>query len=153
MIGELQCLTDPSLHQVHLWKTTRKLIWNILTQIFQQGRGCFVEGARHGSLNILGNLLATHQFGKELPMEKTNLVSNIPRVDASLCVESNALVYIMELAVKNIVGAQRAAKIGSGDVTVQRVSAEVGNAHALLLDANVTQMFAEIAGLVVEMVH
>lgn len=37
-------------------------------------------------------------------MEKTNLVSNIPRVDASLCVESNALVYIMELAVKNIVG-------------------------------------------------
>lgn len=37
-------------------------------------------------------------------MEKTSLVSNIPHVDASLCVESNALVYIMELAVKNIVG-------------------------------------------------
>lgn len=30
---------------------------------------------------------------------------------------------------------------------MQRVSAEVGNAHALLLDVNVTQMFAEIAGL------
>lgn len=76
----------------------------VRTQIFQQGRGYFVEGARHGSLNILGNLLATHQFGKELLMEKTSLVSNIPHVDASLCVESNALVYIMELAVKNIVG-------------------------------------------------
>jgi hypothetical protein len=37
-------------------------------------------------------------------MGKTSLVSNIPHVDASPCVESNALVYIMELAVKNIVG-------------------------------------------------
>lgn len=86
-------------------------------------------------------------------MGRTSLVSNIPHVDASLCVESNALVNIMKLAVKNIVGAQRAAKIGSGDAIVQRVSAEVGNAHALLLDVNVTQMFAEIAGLVVEMVQ
>jgi len=59
----------------------------------------------------------------------------------------------MELAVKNIVGAQRAAKIGSGDAIVQKVNAEVGNARALLLDVSVTQMFAEIAGLVVEMVH
>uniref|UniRef100_A0A2N9IR30 SET domain-containing protein n=1 Tax=Fagus sylvatica TaxID=28930 RepID=A0A2N9IR30_FAGSY len=119
----------------------------VRNQIFQLGRGCFVEGARHGSLNILGNLLATHQFGKELLMGRISLVSNIPHVDASLCVESNALVNIMKLAVKNIVGAQRAAKIGSGDAIVQRVSAEVGNAHALLLDVNVTQMFAEIAGL------
>lgn len=66
--------------------------------------GCYVEGAKRGSSNILGNLLATHQFGKESPMGKTSLVSNIPHVDASLCVESNALVYIMELAAKNIVG-------------------------------------------------
>lgn len=29
---------------------------------------------------------------------------------------------------------------------MQRVSAEAGNAHALLLDGNVTLMFAEIAG-------
>lgn len=28
-----------------------------------------------------------------------------------------------------------------------RVNAEVGNAHALLLDVNATQMFAETAGL------
>jgi hypothetical protein len=76
----------------------------VRNQIFQLGRGCFVEGARHGSLNILGNLLATHQFGKELLMGRTSLVSNIPHVDASLCVESNALVNIMKLAVKNIVG-------------------------------------------------
>lgn len=76
----------------------------VRTKRCQQDRGCFVEGGRHGSLNILGNLLATHQFGKELPMGKTSLVSNIPHVDASPCVESNALVYIMELAVKNIVG-------------------------------------------------
>ena len=47
----------------------------------------------------------------------------------------------------HVSGAQRAAKIGSGDAIVQRVSAEVGSAHALLLDVNVTQMFAEIAGL------
>lgn len=44
-------------------------------------------------------------------------------------------------------GAQKAAKIGSEDATVQRVSAEVGSAHALLLDVNVTLMFAVIAGL------
>lgn len=30
---------------------------------------------------------------------------------------------------------------------MQKVNAEVGNAHALLPDVNVTQMFAEIAGL------
>lgn len=44
-------------------------------------------------------------------------------------------------------GAQRAAKIGSEDATVQRVSAEVGSAHALLLDVNVILMYAVIAGL------
>lgn len=37
-------------------------------------------------------------------MGKTSLVSNIHLVDANSCVENNALVYIMELAVKNIVG-------------------------------------------------
>lgn len=47
----------------------------------------------------------------------------------------------------NSAGAQRAAKIGSEDATVRRVSAEVGSAHALLLDANVILMFAVIAGL------
>ncbi|KAF5931444.1 hypothetical protein HYC85_032317 [Camellia sinensis] len=103
----------------------------------QQGHGYFVEGAEHGSLNILGSLLGIHQCGKELQMGKTSLVSNFNHVDASLCVESNALVYIMELAVKSIVGVPKAAKTGSGDVTVQRVSAEAGNAHALLLDVNV----------------
>lgn len=30
---------------------------------------------------------------------------------------------------------------------MRRVNAEVDNAHALLLDVSVTQMFAEIAGL------
>jgi hypothetical protein len=35
---------------------------------------------------------------------------------------------------------------------VQRVNAEVGSVPALLLAENVIQMFAEIAGLVVEMV-
>lgn len=37
-------------------------------------------------------------------MEKINLVNNMHRVDACLHVESNALVFIMEPAVKNIVG-------------------------------------------------
>lgn len=43
--------------------------------------------------------------------------------------------------------AQRAAKIGSRDAIVQKVNAEVANAHALLLDMSVTQMFVKIAGL------
>lgn len=42
---------------------------------------------------------------------------------------------------------RRAAKTGSEDAIVPRVSAEVDNAHALLLDVNVTQMSVEIAGL------
>lgn len=37
-------------------------------------------------------------------MEKTSLVNNIRHVDACLRVESNALVFIMGPAVKNIVG-------------------------------------------------
>jgi len=44
-------------------------------------------------------------------------------------------------------GAQRAAKIGSGDAIVQKVNVEVTNAHALLLDVSVTQMFVKIARL------
>ncbi|KAH9786780.1 Histone-lysine N-methyltransferase EZA1 [Citrus sinensis] len=43
--------------------------------------------------------------------------------------------------------ARRVAKTGSGDATVQRVNVEAGNVHALLLDVNVTQMFAGIAGI------
>lgn len=116
-------------------------------------------------------------------MGKISPVNNILHVDANLCVESNALVYRIVLAVKNIVGmfsillarvalhssclfsealpregvcmihvvdisgVQKAVKIGSVGATVQRVNAEVGNAHALLLDENVIQMFAEIVGL------
>lgn len=52
----------------------------------------------------------------------------------------------MLLAVKNIVGARKAARIGLGDATVQKVNAEADNAHVLPLDVNVTQMFAGIAG-------
>ncbi|KAM7495796.1 hypothetical protein LguiA_020210 [Lonicera macranthoides] len=47
---------------------------------------------------------------------------------------------------KNQSCAPKAAKIGSEDAIVQRVNAEAGNAHASLLDVNVTQMSAEIAG-------
>jgi len=42
---------------------------------------------------------------------------------------------------------QKAAKIGSEDAIAPRVSAEVDNAHVLLQDGNVTQMFVGIAGL------
>ncbi|CAK7348431.1 unnamed protein product [Dovyalis caffra] len=101
----------------------------------------------HVNLNILGSLLVIHRFGKELPMEKISHVSNIHLVDASQCVESSALVCIMELAVRNIAGARKVAKTASEDATVQRANAEVDNAHALLLDVNVTQMFVGIAGL------
>ncbi|KAH9786781.1 Histone-lysine N-methyltransferase EZA1 [Citrus sinensis] len=48
---------------------------------------------------------------------------------------------------KNQSCARRVAKTGSGDATVQRVNVEAGNVHALLLDVNVTQMFAGIAGI------
>ncbi|KAK6260334.1 hypothetical protein SCA6_014808 [Theobroma cacao] len=112
----------------------------------QQDHDCFVEGVEHGSLSILGNLLAIHQFGKESQMEKISLASNILHVDANQCVESSALVCTMELAVKSIVDAQRVAKTGLGDATVQRANAEAGSAHVLLLDVNVTQMFAGIVG-------
>lgn len=44
-------------------------------------------------------------------------------------------------------GAQKAAKTDSGDATVQRVNVEAGNVLALLLDVNVTLMFAGTAGL------
>lgn len=70
----------------------------------QQGLGYFVKGAERGSLNILGSLLDIHQCGKELQTEKISLVSNIYHVDVSQCAESNAPVYIMEIAVRSIVG-------------------------------------------------
>lgn len=70
----------------------------------QHGHAYFVERERVGRLSILGSLLATHPFGKELQMERINLANNILHVDASLCAESNAPVYIMELHAKNIVG-------------------------------------------------
>ncbi|KAL6271887.1 hypothetical protein ACE6H2_028798 [Prunus campanulata] len=118
-----------------------------LTKSCQQSHGYFVEGEELEGLNILGSLLGTHQCGRELLMAKTSLVNYIHHVDASLCVESIVLVSIVEPAVKNTVGAQRAAKIGSGDATVQRANAEVGSAHALLLGANATQMSVAIVGL------
>lgn len=121
--------------------------------IFQQDHDYFAEEEEPGSSSILGSLQAIHHSGEESLMEKTSPASNIYRADASQCVESNALVYSTELAVRNTVGAQKAAKIGSGDATVQRVNAEAGNARALLQDANVTQMYAGIAGLVVGMTH
>lgn len=44
-------------------------------------------------------------------------------------------------------GAQKAAKIDSGDAIVQRVNVEVDNVHASLLGVNVTLMFAGTVGL------
>lgn len=86
-------------------------------------------------------------------MGKTNLASSIRHVDVSQCVERNVVVLMVEPAVKNIAVVQKAAKIGSEDATVPRVSAEVDNAHASLQDENVTQMSVGIVGLVVGMVH
>lgn len=60
---------------------------------------------------------------------------------------------MVELAAKNIVVVQRAAKTGSEDAIVPRVNAEADNVHALLLDVNVTQMSVEIAGLAAGMVR
>lgn len=54
---------------------------------------------------------------------------------------------IIQLTLLTLSGAQRAARIVSEGVIVQRVNAEVANAHALQLDVNVTQMFAGIVGL------
>lgn len=44
-------------------------------------------------------------------------------------------------------GAQKAAKIDSGDAIAQRVNVEVDNVHASLLGVNVTLMFAGTVGL------
>ncbi|KAK9136689.1 hypothetical protein Sjap_007283 [Stephania japonica] len=79
-------------------------------------------------------------------MEKTSPVSSTHPVDVSLCVESSVRVFTMELAVRSTVGAQKAAKIGSGDATVPRANAEAGNVHVSQLDVSVTQMCAGIAG-------
>ncbi|KAL3531534.1 hypothetical protein ACH5RR_010856 [Cinchona calisaya] len=81
-------------------------------------------------------------------MKKTSPARSTLLVHASLRlrVESNAPVYKMELLVRNTVDAQRAAKTGLGDVTVQRVNAKADNVHALLLHGIVTLMFAAIAG-------
>lgn len=86
-------------------------------------------------------------------MGKTNLASSIHHVDVSQCVERNVLVLMVELAVRNIAVVQKAAKIGSEDAIVPRVSVEVDNAHVLLQDGNVIQMSVGIAGLVVGMVR
>ncbi|XP_020538356.1 histone-lysine N-methyltransferase EZA1 isoform X3 [Jatropha curcas] len=137
------------------WKPIEKELYLKGIEIFgknrswrcQQDHGYFAGEAGHGNLNILGSLLDIHQCGKELPMEKASPVNSIHHADASQCVESYALVYIMEHAVKNIVGAQRVVKIVSGDATVQRVNAEADSVHVLLLDVNVIQMFVGIAGL------
>lgn len=58
----------------------------------------------------------------------------------------------MKLAARNTAGARKVVKTVSEDVIVQRVNAEAGSVPALPLAENAIQMFAEIAGLVVEMV-
>ncbi|KAH8489060.1 hypothetical protein H0E87_024632 [Populus deltoides] len=122
------------------------IFFSCRSKICQQDHVYFVGGEEHGNLNILGSLLVIHHFGKELLIAKISPVSSIHLVDASQCVENSALVCIMELAVRNIAGARKVAKIASEDATVQRANAEVDNAHVLLLDANVTQIFVGIVG-------
>lgn len=86
-------------------------------------------------------------------MGKINLASSILHVDVNQCVERTVLVLMVELAAKNTVVVRRAAKTGLEDVIAPRVNAEVDNVLALLLDVNVIQMFVEIVGLAVGMVH
>jgi hypothetical protein len=68
-------------------------------------------------------------------------------------VANSAHACSMEPAVRSTVGAQRAAKIASEVVIVQRASAAAGNVLALLQVESVTLMSAATAGLAVEMVH
>lgn len=86
-------------------------------------------------------------------MEKISHVSSIHHVDAHKCVGKNAHAIKMELVVKSIVGAPRAAKIVLEDAIVPKASAEAVSAHALQLDVNATLMSAGIVGLAVEMAH
>lgn len=97
--------------------------------------------------------LASHLRGQELTRGNTIFLSSIRLVSARECVESNALVFRLELAVKSIVDVQSSAEIDSEDVNVQRVNVEIDIVHALLQTGNVTQMSVEIVGLVVAMVH
>lgn len=80
-------------------------------------------------------------------------VSNIHRADASKHVGKNALVSSMELVVRNIVGAPRAARTALEDAIAPRVSVGAASARALQLGVNVTQTSAEIVGSAVEMAH
>jgi hypothetical protein len=62
-------------------------------------------------------------------------------------VANSARACSMEPAVRSTVGAQRAAKIASEVVIVQRASAAAGNVLALLQVESVTLMSAATAGL------
>lgn len=61
--------------------------------------------------------------------------------------QSFNIFILLYLTKRKSSGAQKVAKIDSEDATVQRVNAEVGSAHALLLDVNVILIFVGIAGL------
>ena len=90
------------------WQQASKFLFNlgfgVRTKRCHQGNGCCGKGAKQGNLNILLSLLASHLYGKELLMGKTNLASSIHHVNVRQRVESNVLVIIMEPAVKSIVG-------------------------------------------------
>lgn len=152
------------------------LIFNgFRTRKCQLGQNFYVGVVEIVSSNTPQKLLDIHCFEKEWQMANSSLASSILPVIASLCAGSNAPVFLMEHAVKSIVGmsaclyknfisqqgysmlsasviehvfagAQKAARIGLEDAIVLKVNAEVGNAHALQLDVNVIQMFAGIVG-------
>lgn len=68
-----------------------------------QGRYPYEERANLSS-NIHQNLQVSHFHGKELMMEKIKSISSIHHVNVRDTVESNVHVFLMGLAVKNIVG-------------------------------------------------
>lgn len=92
-------------YYLYATKFLLNLGFHVRTKTYHLGHGrCWERGAKQESLNILGSLLAIHQYGKGLLMERTNLASSIHHVDVSQCVERIVLVWMVELAAKNIVG-------------------------------------------------
>lgn len=86
---------------------TTRLVFNmsyvVRTKRSHKGHGCCGKRRKLRSLGMLQSL-ASHLRGQELTRGNTIFLSSIRLVSARECVESNALVFRMELAVKSIVG-------------------------------------------------
>ena len=81
-----------------------KCWWNRVIMKWDEDQGFYVEEEESVAWSILGNLLHIIQSGKGLQRGRISLAGSIIHVVANLLVESSALVFKMQHAVKSIVG-------------------------------------------------